>query len=87
MREVSSAFQGEVSFGYFDQKGGHSIEMGSQAVGLYPGKYGTETPAGDDPIEANIFANALVQYVASVHTKTLGQHVGSMDPLGIVGAY
>lgn len=57
MGKAISAFQDGVAFGYFDRHGGHSTEMGRQAVGLYPRKYGINMPVGEDLMVVNIFAN------------------------------
>lgn len=57
MGEKILKYQDGLAFGRIDRHGGHSAEKSQQDMELYPDKYGPELPPGEDPVEANIFAN------------------------------
>lgn len=69
MSERISAYQDGVAFGRIDCQGGRSAEMGAQAMGLYPRKYGAKMPVGEESVEANIFANCFSAMVRQYPSK------------------
>lgn len=57
MNKKISKYQYGVALGRINYQGGCLTEMGAQAMGLYPGKYGPELPIDEEPVGANIYAN------------------------------
>lgn len=76
-----------MAYKYFDHREGHSTEMSGKAMGLYPGKYCIDMPAGKDPVEVNIFASHFSPRAVSTRTKTSEQKVRSTGLLNTDGKF
>lgn len=57
MGEKIAKYQDGVAIGRIDRHGGCIVETDAPTFGLCPGKFGPELPSGEEPVEANIFAN------------------------------
>lgn len=57
MGKKIAKYQEGVAFRKIDRHGGRVVETNAQVIGLYPGKYTPDLPPGEDPVEANVFAN------------------------------
>lgn len=83
MGEPIFAYWDRVAFRIIDRHGGRSTEMGGQAMGIYPSKYGVDMLTGKELVKATVFASAMGGQYSSKDFRAEGWIYGL--PLASIG--